>query len=53
LEIARELVGKKKSQYQNLELWKKKKRMGDFLIRRGFDWELVKEVIEEIFGTET
>ncbi len=46
-ERARDLVDKKKLHYQNLEHWKKKKRIGDFLIRRGFDWDVVKEAVEE------
>ncbi|MFQ5752702.1 MAG: regulatory protein RecX [bacterium] len=53
LQIARELVDKRKSHYPSLESWKEKKRIADFLIRRGFDWELVKEVIAEKFENQT
>ena len=47
LEVARELLEKRIPRYKNLENWQKKKRLGDFLLRRGFGWELVKDVIEE------
>ncbi|MCH7679578.1 RecX family transcriptional regulator [candidate division KSB1 bacterium] len=46
-EIARELVESRKDRYQDLDENKQKKRLNDFLLRRGFDWEIVKEVIAE------
>ncbi|MFQ5602172.1 MAG: RecX family transcriptional regulator [bacterium] len=46
-DIAAELFNKHKARYQNLDAWQAKKRMSDFLVRRGFDWEVVKEVVEE------
>lgn len=46
-EIARELVQKRIARYENLDESKQKKRLNDFLLRRGFDWELIKEVIAE------
>jgi len=46
-EIARELVERRKDQYKDLDENKQKKRLNDFLLRRGFDWEIVKEVIAE------
>ncbi|MFQ5824089.1 MAG: RecX family transcriptional regulator [bacterium] len=49
LEFAKELVDKRRSRYKNLEDSKRKKRLTDFLLRRGFEWELVKEVIQETF----
>lgn len=49
LEIARELMEKRRAHYKNLEEKKRKKRLGDFLLRRGFTWDLVKEVIDERF----
>ena len=46
-EIARELVESRKDLYKDLDENKQKKRLNDFLLRRGFDWEIVKEVIAE------
>ncbi len=46
-DIARELVESKKDRYKDLDENKQKKRLNDFLLRRGFDWEIVKEVIAE------
>lgn len=48
IEYARELIHKKLPQYEKLEERIRKKRLADFLIRRGFDWETVKEVIRKI-----
>jgi regulatory protein len=47
-ELARELAEKRQSRYAHLEGTLRKKRLGDLLLRRGFDWSLVKEVVEEI-----
>jgi regulatory protein len=52
IEYARELVQKKRPQYEKLDEQAKKKRLADFLIRRGFDWELVKEVVNERLTSE-
>jgi len=46
-DIARELVESRKDRYKDLDENKQKKRLNDFLLRRGFDWEIVKEVIAE------
>lgn len=46
-ELAVKLVEKRKSHYQNLEESKRKKRLYDFLLRRGFDWEVAKKAIAE------
>ncbi len=46
-EIARKLVESRKDRYKDLDENKQKKRLNDFLLRRGFDWEIVKEVIAE------
>lgn len=48
-ELAQQLVVKLNRRYQNLEENKKRKRIYEFLIRRGFDWELVKEVVDKEF----
>lgn len=45
-ELAKELAEKKGRSYKNLDDHKKKKRVVDFLLRRGFDWEIVKHVME-------
>lgn len=47
VEYVRELIQKKLPQYENLDDRVKKKRLSDFLVRRGFDWELVKDVLNE------
>ncbi len=52
IEYARELVQKKLPQFGNLDDRVKKKRLADFLIHRGFDWELVKEVVNEKLKSE-
>ncbi|MDZ7262353.1 MAG: RecX family transcriptional regulator [candidate division KSB1 bacterium] len=45
-EVAQELAEKRSQQYKNLDPQKARKRIADFLLRRGFDWEVVSEVIE-------
>jgi regulatory protein len=52
IEYARELVQKKLPQFGNLDDRVKKKRLANFLVRRGFDWELVKDVLNEKFKSE-
>ena len=46
-ERARELSRAKLEQFKNLEPQKRKKRVFDFLLRRGFNFETVREVMEE------
>lgn len=43
------LVKKRKSRYQGLDELTAKKNLGDFLVQRGFDWELAKEVLDEVY----
>lgn len=45
--IAKELVTKKLSHYKNLGIQDKRKKIIPFLLRRGFDWELVSSVVDE------
>ena len=52
VDYARDLIQKKMPHYEEFEDRIKKKRLADFLVRRGFDWELVKEVLEEKFRAE-
>ncbi len=44
--VALELAAQRKKRYGNLDEIKAKKRVSDFLLRRGFDWEVVAEVME-------
>jgi len=48
-ELAKELVRRRLDRYQNLEKKKAERRMADFLLRRGFDWEAVKEALTEVW----
>jgi regulatory protein len=47
-DLARQLVLKKAKSLENQPVLKKKKKIGDFLIRRGFEWETVKEILDEV-----
>jgi len=44
--VAKELAQQRKSRYKDLGELKAKKRVSDFLLRRGFSWDVVSEVIE-------
>lgn len=46
--VARELAAKRARRYKNLDDLKRRQRLWDFLIRRGFDWQLVQEVLEDV-----
>ena len=43
---------KQKKKYEKLELLQQKKKVSDFLARKGFDWETVSRVIERIFAED-
>ena len=45
---ARELAQQKWERFATLDRDKRQKRVYDFLIRRGFDFQIVREVIEEL-----
>lgn len=45
--IAAELARKRKKLVKNIEEKKAKKRVGDFLLRRGFGWGIVSQVLEQ------
>lgn len=45
-ELAADLVRRRASRYRDLEQDKRKKRLYDFLRRRGFRWDVVRRVIE-------
>lgn len=46
-EFAKDLVKSRRTRNRDLEMEKRKKRLYDFLLRRGFDWDIAKEVIEQ------
>ena len=45
-DLAHFLAIKKKRQFQNLEEIKAKKRTSDFLLRRGFSWDIVSAILD-------
>ena len=53
-DVARELVRKRmgRSVVKNEALQKKKKQLSDFLFRRGFDWNVIAEVLREELSEE-
>ena len=46
--IAFEIAAKQIKKYQKLENTKLKKRISDFLLRRGFSWDVIKDVVESL-----
>lgn len=46
-EMAYDLARKKKETLKALPPDKSRKRINDFLLRRGFDWELIRELLED------
>lgn len=50
--LALKAAGKGLSRYQKLPPLKFRQKMGAFLARRGFSWEVIKEVIDEILKKE-
>lgn len=48
--IAKELAEKQLQKYRNLDEKKIKKRLFDFLMRRGFSWDIIQEIVA---GMET
>ena len=47
-EVALEIAKKKISQTNNPDWLKTKKRLADFLYRRGFNWDVTREVLEQV-----
>lgn len=45
--VALELAQQRKKRYRNIEEIKAKKRISDFLLRRGFSWDVVSHVLEQ------
>jgi len=46
-QLVQELIEKRKPRYRNLDEKAAKKKLADFLLRRGFDWEIVSDVLGE------
>ncbi len=46
--IAKELLEKKKYRWEKLPRLEARKKMGEFLARKGFGWELVKKVVKNL-----
>ena len=46
---ARKLLQKKKYKWERLQKLEAKKKMSDFLARKGFGWEVIKNAIDDIF----
>lgn len=44
--IAKELLEKKLYRWKNLEKFKARKKMSDFLARKGFEWDVIKNAID-------
>lgn len=47
-EMAQKLALKKIPSYRNLSLKEKKIKIGNFLYRRGFSWEIIRRVIDSV-----
>ena len=45
--LAKELACQRKIRFKNVDELKAKKRVSDFLLRRGFSWDVVSEVLEQ------
>lgn len=47
-ELARKLLQKQKQRYAGLTQQEQKRRLNEFLLRRGFSWETIAEIIEPL-----
>jgi regulatory protein len=52
MDLARQLAFKKAKSVENQPYLKKKKKIGDFLISRGFEWEIVNDVVNDVVNEE-
>lgn len=52
LELAKKALEKKVKSYRNLPREKAYRKLSQFLLRRGFDWDTVKDVIDEVLKKE-
>ncbi len=48
VEQAKDLAGRRVKLYNNLEKLKKREKIIDFLSRRGYNWDVIKEAIERL-----
>lgn len=48
LKLALKLVKKKLPSYQKMPYLKFRQKIADFLVQRGFSWEIIKKVIDEV-----
>lgn len=48
LDLAQKVVGKKLSSFQHLSKKEKRQKIGNLLLRRGFDWETIRRVIDSL-----
>jgi regulatory protein len=46
--VARELLKQKEYKWKSLKGTDKKKKMSEFLIRKGFSWDIIKQVVGEL-----
>lgn len=46
--LASEIALKQVKKYQNLDVIKAKRRVSDFLLRRGFNWDVISDIIENL-----
>lgn len=46
--VALELARNRLKRFKNLESYKSKKRISDFLLRRGFNWDITSSVLERL-----
>lgn len=52
LDLAKKAVEKKAVMYRGLPREKAYQKLSQFLLRRGFDWETVREVVDEVLKKE-
>lgn len=51
-ELARQAVEKKLAAWKALSHYEQKKKISDFLYRRGFDWDAIGSIVDEVMGKE-
>lgn len=52
VELAEELINKKMKTMKNLSYFEAREKLGAFLARRGFGWEIIKEVVAKTLKKE-
>lgn len=51
-ELARQAVEKKLDVWKTLSHFEQKKKISEFLYRRGFDWDAIGSIVDEVMGKE-